>query len=496
MTTNAPLAAGVKPRRGIARRRSVFVALLFVVAHVAGFLASVQAVMSVRTAQGAIAWVVSLNTLPWVAVPAYVLFGRSKFEGFVSLRRRGLEETSVQAKKFRDGLAEQDLIAGFDSDQAHLIEKLAKLPFTLSNDVDLLVDGQAKFDSLFAGIERAERYVLVQYYILRDDDIGSELKRRLIERADAGVRCHVLYDEVGTSDLPDAYVEELRAAGVEVRTFDTRRGPIDRLLQINFRNHRKIVVVDGREAWVGGFNVGDEYLGRDAKFGHWRDTAVRVAGPVVQSVQVSFVEDWHWATGKILDLEWRPVAASKASDGAVLALPSGPADQLETATLFFMHAISRARTRLWIATPYFVPDEQFVTALQLAALRGVDVRILVPEKSDSRLVNLSVWSYLADLERVGVRSFRHGKGFMHQKVMLVDDRLATVGTANFDNRSFRLNFEITMVVVADQDFARDVAQMLERDFADSREVFAKELQQRGLWFRVAVRAARLMAPLQ
>jgi cardiolipin synthase A/B len=494
MTTPAPPAPGFKPRRGIARRRSVFVSLLFVVAHVAGFLASVQAVMSVRTAQGTIAWVVSLNTLPWVAVPAYVLFGRSKFEGFVSLRRRGLEETGVQAKRFRDGLAEQNLIAGFDGDQAHLVEKLAKLPFTLFNDVDLLVD-EAKFDSLFAGIDRAERYVLLQYYILRDDDIGGELKRRLVERASAGVRCYVLYDEVGTADLPDAYIEELRAAGVEVRTFDTRRGRIDRLLQMNFRNHRKIVVVDGREAWVGGFNIGDEYLGRDAKFGHWRDTAVRVAGPVVQSVQVSFVEDWHWASGKILDLEWRPVAATEASDGAVLALPSGPADPLETATLFFMHAISSARTRLWIATPYFVPDEQFVTALQLAALRGVDVRILVPEKSDSRLVNLSGWSYLADLERVGVRSFRHGKGFMHQKVTLVDDRMATVGTANFDNRSFRLNFEITMVV-ADRDFSREVAQMLERDFADSREVFAKELQQRGLGFRVAVRAARLMAPLQ
>jgi cardiolipin synthase len=495
MTTTASPGVGVRARRSIAKRRSVIVSLLFVVAHLAGFVASVQAVMSVRTAQGAIAWAVSLNTLPWVAVPAYVLFGRSKFEGFVSLRRRGLDETSVQAKRFREGLAARNLIALSDSDHAHLIEKLAKLPFTLYNDVDLLVDGTAKFDSLFAGIQRAERYVLVQYYILRDDEVGGELKELLVERAAAGVRCYVLYDEVGTSDLPDSYIEDLAAAGVEVRTFDTRRNQIDRLLQINFRNHRKIVVVDGREAWVGGLNVGDEYLGRNPAFGYWRDTHVRVAGPVVQSVQVSFVEDWHWATGKILDLEWEPTAATESADAGVLVLPSGPADPLETATLFFMHAISSARERLWIATPYFVPDEQFVTALQLAALRGVDVRILVPEKSDSRLVNLSGWSYLPELERVGIRSFRHRKGFMHQKVVLVDDRIATVGTANFDNRSFRLNFEITMVIV-DTSFAKEVEAMLLQDFADSREVFAKELAARGLWFRAAVRFARLTAPLQ
>jgi cardiolipin synthase len=348
---------------------------------------------------------------------------------------------------------------------------------------------------LFAGIERAQSYVLVQFYILRDDEVGVELKRRLIERARAGVRCYVLYDAVGTGDISESYLEELRGAGVEVSRFETGLGRIDRLLQINFRNHRKIVVVDGREAWVGGLNIGIEYLGRDPRFGHWRDTHVRVAGPVVQSVQVSFVEDWHWATGKLLELEWEPNVASKSADAGVLALPSGPADPLETATLFHMHAISSARKRLWIATPYFVPDEQFVTALQLAALRGVDVRILVPEKSDSALVNLSGWSYLPELERVGIRSFRHRKGFMHQKVMLIDDTVSTIGTANFDNRSFRLNFEITMVIV-DREFAQEVEAMLLRDFGDSVETFAKDVEQRSIWFKVAVRFARLMAPVQ
>jgi cardiolipin synthase len=279
-----------------------------------------------------------------------------------------------------------------------------------------------------------------------------------------------------------------------VSSFNTRKGRANRF-QVNFRNHRKIVVVDGQEAWVGGHNVGDEYLGRDPKVGHWRDTHVRVVGPAAQTLQVSFLEDWHWATDTFLDLNWEPLPAPSGRSVAALALPSGPADDLETCTLFFIGAIQSANDRLWIASPYFVPDEQFITALQLAALRGVDVRIIVPANTDDLLANLSQWSYLEELETVGIRVFRHEKGFMHQKVLLVDDDFATVGTANFDNRSFRLNFEITLVVV-DREFNEAVAQMLEADIADSRLATAGDFQAKPCWFRFAARLARLTAPIQ
>jgi cardiolipin synthase len=214
----------------------------------------------------------------------------------------------------------------------------------------------------------------------------------------------------------------------------------------------------------------------------------------VGAAQLSFVEDWHWATGKILELDWkaRPVEGGKAS---VLIIPTGPADEMETAMLMFVHAINSAKERIWIASPYFVPDEQFITALQLAALRGVDVRIIVPANTDDLLANLSQWSYLEELETVGIRVFRHEKGFMHQKVLLVDDDFATVGTANFDNRSFRLNFEITLVVV-DREFNEAVAQMLEADIADSRLATAGDFQAKPCWFRFAARLARLTAPIQ
>jgi len=178
-----------------------------------------------------------------------------------------------------------------------------------------------------------------------------------------------------------------------------------------------------------------------------------------------------------------------------LALPSGPADEFETCTLLFMKAIQTAKTRLWIASPYFVPDEQFITALHLAVLRGVDVRILIPRKTDNPLVNLTHWAYIKDLKRLGVTLYWYDKGFLHQKVVLVDDDLATIGTANFDNRSFRLNFEITLLVV-DKDFGESVSRMLEEDFKGSPEILDEELSSKGGWFQFVVRAAQLTAPIQ
>jgi len=491
VVTASPLpAAPGAGRRPRSRRR--WVVVLVLVAHLAGALTSLRALLEVRTSQGTIAWMVSLNTFPYLAVPAYWVLGRSRFHGYVVERRQLLERRDPAAVRFLEDLREQKLIAFPDRDHALSVEKLAKLPFTSGNEAELLIDGQATFDSILAGIERAREYVLVQYYILRADDIGNELARRLIERARAGVRCYVLYDEVGNRP-PRAYREELEAAGIAVHAFQTTRGDSNRF-QLNFRNHRKIVVVDGREAWVGGLNVGDEYLGRDPDIGPWRDVHVRVAGPVVQCVQVSFCEDWRWATDELLELDWEPRPATAEHTVEALCLPSGPADRLETATLFFMAAIEHARRRLWIASPYFVPDTQFVTALQLAALRGVDVRILMPDASDSTLVDLAGWAQLEALESAGVELMRYTPGFMHHKVLVIDEEFCTIGTANFDNRSFRLNFEVTMAF-ADADFTARVAAMLERDFTRARPMTGAELEQRGPWFRLGVRAANLFAPV-
>jgi cardiolipin synthase len=484
----------LKSARWIRSRRRRLITVFVLLSHILGALTSVNAVMQVRTSQGAIAWAVSLNTLPYVAVPAYWVFGRSDFKGYVTLRRTYRAELSDFWETFESTLRERDLVVDPDRGSPLVTERLAKLPATVGNDAELLIDGEATYQSIFEGIARAKDYVLVQFYIIRDDSVGRELRDTLVERARAGVRCHLLYDEIG-SKLSASFKKPLLDAGVEVLPFNTTQGDTNRF-QLNFRNHRKIVIVDGLEAWVGGLNVGEEYKGLDPKIGDWRDTHLRMAGPVVQCVQVSYVEDWHWATKKRLtDLNWDPVPAASGVSRAMACIPTGPVDELETATLFFLNAINNAEKRLWIASPYFVPDKQFISALQLAALRGVDVRIIVPDKADNALVNLSSWTFVPELQKVGIKVYRHEKGFMHQKVTVIDDQYCTVGTANFDNRSFRLNFEIT-IGFRDVDFTSQVANMLAADMADSRLVKAGEYQAKSKWFQFWSRVSRLAAPVQ
>ncbi len=480
--------------RFLRRHRRKLTGTIVIVAHLLGALTSVKAIMETRTSQGAIAWAISLNTIPYVAVPAYWVFGRSDFHGYVTARRSEREKYQHFWEEFDATLRERGLVPEPDRAGPFVVEQLAQLPATGGNDAELLVDGDETFPSILEGIARAEDYVLVQFYIIRDDPTGNDLKDALIERARHGVRCHLLYDEIG-SKLPDSYLDPLREAGVAVLPFNTTQGDTNRF-QINFRNHRKIVVVDGREAWVGGLNVGDEYKGLDPAFGYWRDTHMRVEGPVVQTVQVSFAEDWQWAAKEVLEgLDWDPQPAASGADMRLLCLPSGPVDPLETCTLFFLHAIGMAEERLWIASPYFVPDPQFISALQLAALRGVDVKILVPDEGDSTMVDLSAWSFLPELHDAGIEVHRYTKGFMHHKVVVIDDRYCTIGTANFDNRSFRLNFEVTMGV-DDRAFTAEVAAMLEQDFADARKVDKGEFAEKSGWFRFWSRVSRLAAPVQ
>jgi cardiolipin synthase len=467
-------------------------ALIVGLCHLIGALTSIHAVLHVRTSQGAIAWVVSLNTFPYIAVPAYWVFGRSNFAGYVSLRRHNKAELNDAERKVAHDLFAMRPVPTDEPAAATLLEKLAKLPATRGNHTELLVDGEATFRSIFEAIQGAHDYVLVQFYILHDDDLGRRLKDALIARQREGVRCYLLYDEIGSHDLPESYLNELRAAGVDTQHFNTRKGDANRF-QINFRNHRKIVIVDGRTAFVGGHNVGDEYLGKDPKIGAWRDTHVKVQGPVVLCVQIAWLEDWNWATGQRPALNWTPTV-SNGEDGIAFCLPSGPADDFETCTLFFLHAIASAKKRVWIASPYFVPDEQFISALQLAALRGVDVRILVPEHADNQLVYLSSFTFLPELEKAGVQTWRYQAGFLHEKVILVDDYCG-IGTANFDNRSFRLNFEITLLF-SEPSTVQAVEKMFAADFARSRRATAADFNDRSWGFRFAARLSRLMAPVQ
>jgi cardiolipin synthase A/B len=466
---------------------------LYAAAQMVGIATAIQAVMEARTSQGAIAWALSLIMFPPVAVPLYWVFGRSKFQGYVRARRAGDSEIShvlLEAAQRADaeGLYQRHL-----PDDRRIFAQLAKMPFLKFNQIELLIDGAATYEAILAGIESADDYILVQSYIVRDDQIGREFQKRLLQKASEGVRVYFLYDEIGSYSLSRRYLRRVREGGVQIQPFRTTKGPRNRF-QLNFRNHRKIVVVDGRVAFVGGLNIGDEYLGLDPKIGPWRDTHVRIQGPAVHAAQLSFLEDWYWATREVPRLDWHPQAAEGGAQD-VLVLATGPDDDFETCDLFFVQAINSARKRLWIASPYFVPDRQVMVALQLAALRGVDVRIVLPENPDHLLVYLSAFSFLDEAEQAGVKIYRYLPGFMHHKILLIDHDLAAVGTANLDNRSFRLNFEIT-VIVADEGFAAEVQRMFEDDFSRCRIAKPEDLAHRWFGFKLAVRVARLLAPVQ
>jgi len=468
---------------------------LVAIAYVLGIISAIDSVMRGRTSEGTIAWAISLTTFPFVAVPAYWVFGRHRFNGYVVARRSlDLQADSV-GRRAAESLEPFMSAPGQSVPAARAGEQLASIPVLRGNGVELLIDGEDTFESILSGIDAAQDYILFQFFIVKDDGIGRRVKDKLIKKARQGVRVLFLYDEVGSYKLPRSYREELRQAGAEVYNFHTRQGPKNRF-QVNFRNHRKIVVVDGRVSWIGGHNVGDEYLGLDPEFGRWRDTHVRIEGPAALAAQLSFSEDWNWATGQMpADLSWEAVQAADGRDASVLIIPTGPADELETAQLMFIHAINSATERIWIASPYFVPDQGVMAALHLANLRGVDVRLLIPDKADHLLIWLAAFSYFEETLGSGTRIFKYTDGFLHEKAILVDNAAAAIGTANFDNRSFRLNFEIT-AFIEDSAFVKEVADMFETDFGYSREVEVAEYVERPFWFRLGVRLARLTAPVQ
>ncbi len=458
-----------------------------------GAVSAVLAVMRARTTQGAIAWAIALLTWPFISVPLFWVFGRRKFYGYVSARRN----QDLKMLGIVKDLGDHTSSFSVDSDrrlfgEARVLERLAHLPYIRGNDAKLLIDGEQTFAAMFEAIDRAKEYVLAEFFIVRDDDLGDQFKDRLIRAAKRGCQVFLLYDDVGSRSLSNRYEQELLTAGVKVTGMKTTRGWSNRF-QINFRNHRKIVVIDGREAFVGGLNVGDEYVHKDSKLTPWRDTHMQFEGPAALAAQLTFLEDWHWATETVPQLDWDPQPAQQA-DKTMFVLPSGPNDEYESCGFFFTHAIHSAQRRIWIASPYFVPDEGIITALQIAAMRGLDVRIIIPGLADKWLVKRAAMSYVPYVTQAGVQMYEYGRGFMHQKVMLLDDDVSVIGTANFDNRSFRLNFEITVVTI-DRTFAADVEAMLEQDFANSTLITAEQTANRSLWFNVTSRVARLFSPI-
>ncbi|WP_040260389.1 cardiolipin synthase [Pseudomonas massiliensis] len=462
--------------------------------HTVGAVAAIHALLTVRTAQGAIAWAMSLFFIPYLTLLPYLVFGRSTFDEYIEARRQANREMqdAIAHLNWRPWVDEA-LAAKASSAYSRLraLPRLGRMPCLANNNVGLLINGEATFERIFEAIRGAERVILIQFFIIHDDLIGRRMQAALLEKAGQGVSVRLLFDRIGSHALSRRYVDTLKRGGVQVHAFSAGRAGLNRF-QVNFRNHRKIVVVDGKIAFLGGHNVGDEYLGDLPPLSPWRDTHVWVTGPAVACLQESFAEDWFWAARELPPLLLPDTYPDEGALCQVLA--TGPADAQETCALFFIEAINSAEHRLWITTPYFIPDEAVFAALRLAVLRKVDVRILIPSRPDHRVVYAASSLYASEAVRAGIRIFRYQPGFLHQKVVLVDNEISAIGSANMDNRSFRLNFEV-MLLTIDEGFASQVSDMLEQDFALAKELTVADSKKTHRVLKLGMRIARLISPV-
>jgi len=454
-----------------------------------------------REPMSAMAWCLVIFFLPFLGALLFVLLGYQQVHKPMSRKARHKQN---YRRRHPGGRAAP---AGTAAPALNGWEAMADLALrcdgtrpNAGNAVTFYHDGPAAFAAKLAAIRAARHHIHLEYFIFQPDALGREFLDVLTEKAKQGVEVRLVYDAMGSHRLHRWMLRDLRSAGGRCGSF-LPLDPLRRRIQINMRNHRKILVIDGQVAFTGGLNVGDEYLGLVPRFGWWRDTHLRITGPAVAGLQRVFTEDWDFAAGEAL--EGRPYFAEPEPDaerpaGAIdctaQVIQSGPDQEIKGIREVFFAAILRARKRLWIASPYFVPDAALRDALMLAGYQGVDVRLLGQFHPDKWVPYFAARYYWADVLEAGVKVYQYTRGMMHAKVMVVDGEWATVGTANFDNRSMHLNFEVnclfyTPAVVAELEAA------FRRDLADSIQLNRDVYQQRPFAGRLIENACRLLSPV-
>lgn len=474
------------------RQYSAFTYTAYLVSlYLVALACSVFALWRSRTPQGTTAWIIALLAMPWFAIPMFVLIGRNKFYGYVQKRqvkdRKAEQELNEAKRVFEQSSAEVEA----PYQPLNKIAQDGQMPkYASGNELTLLVNGEATYDSLLGSIHSAKKYILFQFYIFQPDQTGQKFIDALKEKAKQGVRIYFLTDSVGTS-LPRRIRKELDVPGIKVAVFKGMKRWNSRM-QVNFRNHRKIVVIDGETAFTGGLNIGDEYLGLNPHIGPWRDTHIKIQGPTALAAQLSFVKDWHWATDLVIDVDWKLIRHEQNANCLLLA--TGPSDNNEACLLSHIHLLSLAKKRIWILNPYFIPPESFLHQLKLAVLRGVDVKIVVPKKNDNRLVKWASEVSQEAMVAAGAEVYCYAEGFMHQKVTLIDDETFHIGTVNVDSRSFFINFEAT-VIGHDKALIKQIDQMIQKDLATSRRLPLTHYTKRSFWIRARSRAANLLSPM-
>lgn len=447
------------------------------------------------------AWLLLLYFIPVIGFILYLIlaqnfrkdrmFKMKEIEGEIKYAVRRQEE-SIFRKKLR--LRDPELERFKRLILYNLNESEAVL--TDNNDVRIYTDGEDKFRALLDEMEQAKRYIHMQYYIIRNDELWQEIEKVLIRKAQQGVKVRVLFDSMGCRGRRRVDFRKLKASGAEVAEFfPALLGKFQ--LRINYRNHRKIVVIDGRLGFIGGFNIGREYLGRSRRFGYWRDTHLCIEGSAVTSLAVRFVLDWNYAAKENLFLDDSLFEIPKyVRDGRdpVQIITSGPDSKYPKIRDNYLRLIHMARKNIYVQTPYFIPDDDIKDALVIAAKSGVDVRIMIPCKPDHPFVYWATYSYVGEMIEAGARCYTYDNGFLHSKCLCVDGLVSCVGTANMDIRSFELNFEVNAVLYSAKT-TQKLEEAFESDILKSTIITRKKYGQRGWFVRAKEQFCRLLSPV-
>ncbi|MFC3039901.1 cardiolipin synthase [Virgibacillus xinjiangensis] len=451
-----------------------------------------------KDATSAWAWLMVLMFIPIAGFFLYLIFGKPisnrQIFSWDTKSRLGVK-TAVQAqlRSLEDGSLE------FTHPEIEEYKSLVYLHlrnddaiFTQNNAVDVYTDGEKKFAALIQDLESAKDHIHLQYYILRNDGLGNRIAEVLIKKANEGVQVRLLYDDMGSRLLKRKYIKRLKAAGVEVESFFPSMFNVN--LKINYRNHRKLTIIDGKVGYIGGFNIGDEYLGYDRKFGYWRDTHLRLTGDAVQNMQTRFILDWNQASRHDILYEDRYYNTSPSGDVGAQIVSSGPDSDWEQIKNGYIKMILSAKKYIYIQTPYFIPDESLRDALRIAVLSGVDVKIMIPNKPDHPFVYWATLSHSGDLLQAGADIYIYQNGFLHAKTIIVDGNIASVGTANIDVRSFRLNFEVNAFLY-DKNITSRLLESFEEDIRLSTQMTKKLYEKRSLGIRFKESVSRLLSPV-
>lgn len=435
-----------------------------------------------------LAWVTILILIPAVGLILYFFFGRNiKNKRMISRRnkrrlRRAAQNPGQQRRP--KGLSRQ-------SEQlAKLATALAGSPFYSANSLQIFSTGSDKFQALKNDLLAARTSINLQYYIFENDTIGQEIADILMAKARQGVKVRVIYDHVGSFHVTSHFFKRMREAGVEAYPF-FKVAFIPLASKVNWRNHRKMVIIDGKIGYIGGMNIANRYIDGGKHFNMWRDCHLRLTGPAIAALHYSFARDWSFMGRELLEY---PTTATPAGDIGIQTVTGGPMSQWNTLAQVFLQAITSATKRVWIQTPYFLPPEYLTKALQNAALAGVDVRIMMPRRSDSRMLGYASRSYFSECMQAGVKFYLFNPGMLHSKVIIVDDDISTVGSTNFDFRSFEHNFEGNLIIYSDE-FNTELQHVFLADQENSTRMRSDSWKRRPLKQKMLESVIRLLSPV-